>query len=181
MSGRHEPPSKRSFYLSLATSTLRFAIIVALIVGGVVVINSAFSEPSGGTVSDGGGPIVTSSPTPSPTPSKSPKPTQSPQLVDMPIAVRNGTAVSGLASQTAKQLETKYGVQAIQVDDAPSPVAVTTIYYRSADSQDEAEYLAQKFFKQIEPQVLKLEGGSGVDKDVEIAIYLGTDYANAQA
>jgi hypothetical protein len=34
MSGRHEPPSKRSFYLSVATSTLRFAIVVALVVGG---------------------------------------------------------------------------------------------------------------------------------------------------
>ena len=38
----HQPPTNRSFYLSLAASTLRFAIIVALVIGGIVVIDQAF-------------------------------------------------------------------------------------------------------------------------------------------
>jgi hypothetical protein len=186
MSGRHEPPSKRSFYFSLATSVLRFAIVVALVVGGVVVINSAFSDTGGGgTGPDGGG---LTGPTAATGPTATTGPTgatgggqEEPQVVDMNIAVRNGTGVSGLASDTAAALEDKYGVNPIQIDDAPSPVSVTTIYYRHPASQDEAEFLAQKFFKKIEPQIAKLSPGSGVDKDVELAIYLGTDYATSQS
>ena len=51
--GSHQPPTNRSFYLSLAASTLRFAIIVALVIGGIVVIDQAFpalsSDDGGGT------------------------------------------------------------------------------------------------------------------------------------
>ena len=184
MSGRHEPPSKRSFYFSLATSTLRAAIVIALVVGGVVVINSAFpkSGSGGGGVPDGGGLTGPTSPT-GPTGTTGPTgPTgqggqQEPEIVGMNVAVRNGTGVSGLASATAEDLEADYGVKAIQIDDAPATVSVTTIYYRSASSQDEAELLGKQFFKKIEPEIAKLQGGGGVDKDVEIAIYLGTDYA----
>jgi len=186
MSAKHEPPSKRSFYFSLATSTLRFAIVVALVVGGVVVINSAFPDTSGGgggtTIPDGGitGPTAPTGPT-GPTAPTGPTGGQGqqgePDIVGMTVAVRNGTGVSGLASDTAVDLEETYGVDAIQVDDAPDTVTVTTIYYRNPSSQDEAELLAREYFKKIEPVVAKLEAGSGVDRDVQIAIYLGTDYA----
>ena len=50
--GSHQPPTNRSFYLSLAASTLRFAIIVALVIGGIVVIDQAFPALSS---DDGGG------------------------------------------------------------------------------------------------------------------------------
>lgn len=189
MSGRHEPPSKRSFYFSLATSTLRAAIIIALVVGGIVVINQAFPESGsggGGTIPDGGGLI--SGPTSPTGPTGNTGPTgptgqdgQEPQIVGMNVAVRNGTGVSGLAGDTAAKLEEDYGVKAIQIDDAPSTVSVTTIYYRSPSSQDEAELLAKQFFKKIEPEIAKLQGGGGVDKDVQIAIYLGTDYAASKS
>ena len=76
--------------------------------------------------------------------------------------------------------KTLTGVE-LQVDDAPSTVSVTTIYYLSPSSQDEAESLARQFFKRIEPKIAKLQAGSGVDKDVEIAIYLGTDYAASKS
>ena len=71
MTGRHQPPSNRSFYLSLATSTLRAAIVIALVVG-IVVINSAFPESgvSGGTSPSGtgtGGPTGTTDTTTDPT------------------------------------------------------------------------------------------------------------------
>lgn len=187
MSGRHQPPTNRSFYLSLATSTLRAAIVIALVVGGIVVINSAFPE----TGVSGGPPTasVTTSPTGltgdtggTDTPTGTPGPTgQEPEVVDLAVAVRNGTSVSGLAGDTAKKLEDKLGVNAIQVDDAPSTVSVTTIYYRGAGDQDEAEYLASEFFKKIEPKIARLEAGSGVERDVQIAIYIGTDYASTQS
>lgn len=189
MSGRHQPPTNRSFYLSLATSTLRAAIVIALVVGGIVVINSAFPESgvTGGGASPteaGGptGPTDTGEPT-GPTDTGGPTGTtgQEPEVVDLAVAVRNGTSVSGLASGTAKKLEDKLGVNAIQVDDAPSTVSVTTIYFRGPGTEDEAEYIASEFFKKIEPKIARLEAGSGVERDVQIAIYIGTDYASTQS
>lgn len=190
MAGRHEPPTNRSFYLSVATSTLRAVIVIALVVGGIVVINSAFPEsdafPNGGVP---GGDASTSPSAPQ-TPTE-PGVTgdtgqngttdQEPNVVDMAVAVRNGTSTSGLAGDTARKLESDFGVNAIQIDDAPSTVSVTTIYFRKASSQDEAELLAREFFKKIEPKVARLEAGSGVERDAQIAIYLGTDYAATQS
>lgn len=171
----------------MATSTLRFAIIVALVVGGIWVINSAFPEASGGGgLPDG---VTPTGPTAATGPSGGTGPTgptgtggePEPDVVGVAVAVRNGTSVSGLAGTTAAALEEDYGMDPIQVDDAPQTVAITTIYYRNPDLEDEAEFLAQDFFKKIDPKIAKLQPGEGVDRDVQIAIYLGTDYASTKA
>jgi hypothetical protein len=178
MSGRHEPPSDRSFYFSLATSTLRFALIVALVVGGVVLIDQAF--PQGGTAAP---PPSGASPSPSPSasPSASPKEKPSPQVVGVRIGVFNGAGITGLAADTAAQLEKDYGYVPAQVADAPSPVAVTTVYYRVAGDRIEAESLAQNFFQDLEVKISRLpETATNVEQKVQVAIYLGTDYASAQ-
>jgi LytR cell envelope-related transcriptional attenuator len=178
MSGRHEPPSDRSFYFSLATSTIRFALIVALVVGGVVLIDQAF--PQGGTAAP---PPSGASPSPSPTtsPSSSPKEKPSPQIVGVRIGVFNGAGVTGLAAATASQLEKDYGYVPAQVADAPSPVAATTVYYRLAGDRIEAESLARNFFPDLDVKVSRLpETATNVEKKVQVAIYLGTDYASAQ-
>ncbi|HET9723796.1 MAG TPA: LytR C-terminal domain-containing protein, partial [Actinomycetota bacterium] len=86
-----------------------------------------------------------------------------------------------LAEDTARKLEAKLEVNAIQVDDAPSTVSATTIYFRGSGNEDEAEYIASEFFKKIEPKIARLEAGTGVDRDVQVAIYLGTDYASSQS
>ena len=179
MSGRHEPPSDRSFYFSLATSTLRFALIVALVVGGVVLIDQAF--PKGGTVAPPPGASSSSSPAPSATPSGSPSGTPSPQIVGVRIGVFNGAGVTGLAATTASKLEKQYGYVPAQVTDAPSPVAVTTIYYRSADDRIEAEALAANFFSGLDVKISRLPASAtNVEQKVQVAIYLGSDYASAQ-
>jgi hypothetical protein len=185
MSGRHEPPSKRSFYLSVATSTLRFAIVVALVVGGIWVINSAFPASSGdalpGPDASPTGPTAGTGPTgPSGATGATGATGAEPDVVGLAVAVRNGTSVSGLAGDTAAKLEEKYGMEAIQVDDAPQTVAITTIYYRGRALEDEAEFLARDFFKKIEPNIARLQAGEGVDPDVQIAVYLGTDYASSK-
>jgi hypothetical protein len=178
MSGRHEPPTKRSFYFSVATSTVRFAIIVALVFGGVVLIGKAFPEVSGGAPSVG-----VLSPTPSesssPKPSKTPKDTPSPQVQGVRIAVYNGTSVTGLAADTATKLSDTYQYVADpqNVADAPSAVAQTTLYYRSAQDQIEAQYIADVFFKGLDVKIAQLDATSDVPKSVQVAIYLGTDYA----
>jgi hypothetical protein len=178
MSGRHEPPSDRSFYFSLATSTLRFALIVALIVGGVVLIDQAF--PKGGVAAPAPGVSSSPSTSPSTSPSASPTGTPSPQIVGVRIGVFNGAGVTGLAATTASTLEKRYGYVPAQVTDAPSPVAVTTIYYRTAEDRVEAEALAANFFTGIEVKISRLPASAtNVEKKVQVAIYLGSDYASA--
>jgi hypothetical protein len=182
MGGKHEPPSRRSLYISVATTTLRAAIVIALVVGGIVLIDRAFPSSEGAL----GGAVSTTTP---PATSTSPAPTggqtggeqpERPKLAGLNVAVRNGTGVTGLAADTAQKLEARFGVNAIQIDDAPTSVAVTTIYYRREVNKDEAQALADRFFKGLQVEVLPLEAGSGVDRDVQIAIYLGADYATAQ-
>jgi hypothetical protein len=178
MSGRHEPPSDRSFYFSLATSTIRFALIVALVVGGVVLIDQAF--PQGGTAAPPPS-AASSSPSPSASPSSSPKEKPSPQIVGVRIGVFNGAGVTGLAAATASQLEKDYGYVPAQVADAPSPVAATTVYYRVAADRIEAESLATNFFPDLDVKISRLpETATNVEQKVQVAIYLGTDYASAQ-
>jgi hypothetical protein len=182
MGGKHEPPTRRSLYISVATSTLRAAIVIALVVGGVVLIDRAFPSSEGAL---GGGATTTAPPT---TPSVTTTPgtqtgggqPEQPQLAGLNVAVRNGAGVTGLAADTAARLEHRFQVNAIQIDDAPTSVAVTTVYYRREANKDEAQFLAERFFKGLQVEVLPLEAGSGVDKDVQIAVYLGTDYAATQ-
>jgi LytR cell envelope-related transcriptional attenuator len=178
--GRHQPPTNRSFYLSVAASTLRFALIVALVVGGIVLINQAFPEATGdsGAAPDGG-PVVTESPSPSPSPSESPSPTPSPTVTGTRIAVFNGAGVTGLAADTQAQLIEDYGYEVAQeATDAPAPVPVTTIFYRTDEDRIEAEFLANDFFRRLDDvRVARLDDSADVERSVQVAIYLGNDYA----
>jgi LytR cell envelope-related transcriptional attenuator len=192
--GAHEPPTHRSFYFSLAASTIRFAIILALVVGGVVVIDQAFQSPasSGGGGGDGGevpgltggGPTTTQTPQPTaPTGATgNNKSEPSPQVEGVRVAVFNGAGVTGLAGDTMLTLEDDYGyVEAQPPADAPAPYAVTTIYYRGADNRIEAEFLAEDFFAPLDVNIKRLEPGTAdINQDVQLAIFLGSDYA-AQA
>lgn len=191
--GAHEPPTNRSFFFSLAASTIRFAIILALVVGGIVVIDQAFQAPassgSGGGGGDvpgltGGGPTTTQSPQPTaPTGATgNNKPERSPQVEGVRVAVFNGAGVTGLAGDTMLTLEDDYGyVEAQPPADAPAPYAVTTIYYRGANNKIEAEFLAEDFFAPLDVEVKRLEPGTAdINQDVQLAIFLGSDYA-AQA
>jgi hypothetical protein len=178
--GGHEPPTNRSFYFSLATSTLRFAIIVALVVGGALLINQAFQGGSEGQT--GGGGIPSASQTPSPTPSGSPSAQASPQIRGVKIAVFNGTQKTGLASETADTLKKLYGYVIAQTPaDAPSPVAQTTVYFRSPADKVEAQALVDNFFKSVDVKIARLPASAtNVDAAVQVAVYLGSDYAATQ-
>jgi hypothetical protein len=126
---------------------------------------------------------VSSSPSPSPSSTTSPSPsgTPSPQIVGVRIGVFNGTGVTGLASETAITLENDSGYVPAQVTDAPSLVAVTTLYYRTAQDRVEAEALAANFFTDLEVKISRLPASAtNVLKRVQVAIYLGNDYASAQ-
>jgi hypothetical protein len=98
------------------------------------------------------------------------------------VAVFNGAGVTGLAGDTMLTLEDDYGyVEAQPPADAPAPYAVTTIYYRGADNKIEAEFLAEDFFAPLDVDIKRLEPGTAdINQDVQLAIFLGSDYA-AQA
>jgi hypothetical protein len=157
-------------------------IIVALVIGGIVVINQAFPAPgssqAAGTAAIEDGPAVTASPTPSASPAGN-EPTPSPTVVGTRIAVFNGAGVAGLAADTQAALVDEYGYIAAQEPaDAPAPVAVTTIYFRAKKDKVEAEFLADDFFKKQNVEIIRLEQGVGdIDRSVQLAIYLGNDYA----
>jgi len=191
--GSHQPPTNRSFYLSLAASTLRFAIIVALVIGGIVVIDQAFPALSSG---DGGGggttpPITggtvggtgntgatgaTGATATGPTGADAEPPTTE----GVRIAVFKGTDESGLAGETQLRLEERYGYIATQDPaDAPAAYPVTTIYYNAPKDKVQAEYLAGDFFKKLDGvEVVRLDPGTGdIDPSTQLAIFLGNDYA----
>jgi hypothetical protein len=184
--GTHEPPTNRSFYLSLAASTIRFVIVVALVIGGIVVIDQAFrpvaSSGDGATPPlDDGGPTVSESPSPEPTGPVGPTDTAPATPTEgTRIAVFNGAGVTGLAATTQEKLENKYGYVAAQDPaDAPTQLPTTTIYYRAPRNQDEAEALRSTFFKRLDSvEVVQLEPGiADIDRSVELAIFLGIDYS----
>jgi hypothetical protein len=185
--GRHEPPNDRSFYLSLGASTLRFLIIIALVVGGIVVIDQAFPAADtgeGDTAPLDGGVGVTgvtgeTEPT-GPTSETRQEPERSPQVTGVRIAVFNGAGASGLAADTQTLLEEEHKYDAVQAPaDAPAPYPVTTIYYRAPKDEIEAEYLAGSVFEELEDvEIARLEPGTAnIDRSAQLAIFLGDDYA----
>jgi hypothetical protein len=181
--GRHEPPTNRSLYLSVAASTLRFAIIVALVVGGVVVINQAFPDTSsGGTgaLPDGGAPTVTESPSPSPEVTEEPRNEPSPTIAGTIIVVMNASGVEGLAGDTTELLVDEFGYEGLEPGTAPTLSDTTTIYYRTRRDKVEADFLENdRFFRKISDtiRVAKLPAGEDIPEEAQLAIYIGTDYA----
>ena len=101
MAGKHEPPSKRSFYFSLATSTLRAIILVAAVALGVFALARAFdgnpTERVAGSPS--AGPTTTASPTTT-SPSSSPSPSETARPPeDVVVQVLNGTQTADEAGK----------------------------------------------------------------------------------
>ncbi len=192
----HQPPTNRSFYLSLGASTLRFAIIVALVIGGIVVIDQAFSTsssgdgggdgggataaPTGGTI--GGTGTDTTGPT-GETATDGTRPEPSPTVVGVRIAVFNGAGVSGLAGDTQARLEELGYIATQDPADAPTPYPVTTIYYNAPKDRVEADYLANSFFKKLDGvEVVRLEPDTAdIDPSTQVAVFLGNDYATLKA
>jgi hypothetical protein len=183
---------------------IRLVIIAAFAVVGVFVLTQAFegtgaltvstanAGSSDGTVSTGtgsgngtggngstggggpqaGGGTQTTTPTPAPGPSP-----QDPS--DVRVGVYNGTTTPNLASDAIAQLTRLGYVTPLDPTNAPDQnVTTTTVYYRDAQGKTDADALAGQFFKGSDVQ--KLPATATVPHSVELAIYLGSDYAAAQ-
>jgi hypothetical protein len=163
-------------------------IVVALVIGGILVIDQAFTTaPSadGATppgLGDGGltsptGPTGPTTPT-GPTGETGIDPDATP-TEGTRIAVFNAAGVSGLAGTTQDKLVNKYGYIAVQDPADATSLPTTIVYYRAPRDQAEAEALASTFFKRLDGvEVIRLEPGiADIDRSAELAIFLGNDYA----
>jgi hypothetical protein len=163
----------------VATSTLRTAVIVALLVGGVLVLTQVFPEAE-----RSGFAARSPSPSPSPTATGSPSPdqTEPPEEVDcsqisgVSVAVYNGTSVAELAKDWQERLQDEGPwVFPHEADNAPATVNATTVYFRNAEKDRAAAVcLQEEHFP--DGRVRKLPAAAtNVPGNVRIAIYLGPD------
>jgi LytR cell envelope-related transcriptional attenuator len=172
--GRHEPPSRSSFWISLATAALRAALVAAAVILGVFVLSRAFPTTSEAPSS------ITESPSPAVEETQSPAaPTEeSPEAAEprnpsrVTLQVLNGTDTTGLAAETAELLEQE-GYNIITITDADRPYETTTLFYHP-DAEVDAQFLQQNFFPEA---VLER---SAPDAEVDVTVILGDDYAAAQ-
>lgn len=175
MAGKHEPSSGGSFYLSLATAALRFALVIAALALGVFVLSRAF--PSGDEATPIGptqpaSPAATETASP-PEVTTEPEPPATNEPSEIAVQVLNGTDVSGLAADAAEILEAD-GYDIRTVGDAQNkPYAVTEIFFKRAFEAD-AAILGDEYFPGAELQ------DTAPDAQVSITVILGEDYAEAQ-
>jgi hypothetical protein len=175
--GKHEPPTGRSFYISMGTSTARILIIVALAASGVAVIANAFPDSAQTPLADGEistrepkEPVETETTQPKQEDGQAAKPTK-----DLNFTVFNTTEVVGLAALTADEIEAEGYKLAQRVGNADS-IDVTLVQYRDKEDRVDAEYIAKRFFKGA--TIEQIPADSDVLARVDIAIYLGNDYAS---
>ena len=177
MTGKHEPPSTTTFYVSLATATLRAALVVAALVVGLFVLSRAFPQEETPTPQATGGPPTTppTETTPPTDEETTPPPDQpSPDVQGVRLAVLNGTSETGLAAATVERLKERgYRVDREDIGNAQSTYSVTTLFFRK-DSRLEARHLRNTVFKgaKLEPATASL------DPDVRITVALGEDWAD---
>lgn len=154
---------------------MRFGIVAALAVAGVLVIANAFPESADRRVPDQ--PVVTTSPTSQPTDQQpdQTEPQDEPKIEGVKIAVFNTTDVTGLGALVLEDLEEK-GYERAQYAENASEIDVTRVYYRSDRFIADARYIAKLL--RVDARVDELPPATAnLDKSAEVVVYVGTDYA----
>ncbi len=169
MTGKHEPPTNRSFYISLATSTLRALILVAAVVLGVFVLVKAFPENASSIT---GAPQSTPQERTPATQRPAQRPTRTPPpspTYEARLWVLNGTDRTGFAAEMTQRLEADGYNSSKEPANAPETER-TVIYYREEFSAD-ARYIRRKFFQgaELKPALPTLA------ENVDIEVILGAD------
>jgi hypothetical protein len=162
--------------------TARIVVIVALVVGGVAVLVNGFSGTTAAAPSGGPTASVTSTPSATVSASTGPVATPSPQVNGVTISVFNGTTTTGLGAQAQQTLTNAGYVAPADAGNAPTTgIAVTTVYYRggaaAAQNKSDATYMVKKYFKGGKVALLGNEFNSLINKDVQLVVVVGEDYA----
>jgi hypothetical protein len=174
VAGKHEPPTRRSFYLSVTTTTIRAIVLAAAVVIGAVVLSKGFaSDASQSFTPQPTQTTPSASGTPSGTPSPSSHPTTpaSPPVKGVTVQVLNGTHTANLASNTKTQLE-QAGYTVTGTGNSATAYQTTTIYYASG-SKAAADYMKSAFFPgaSVKPTTASIGSGS------KLTVILGSDFA----
>jgi LytR cell envelope-related transcriptional attenuator len=174
LNGKHEPPSKTTFYVSLATGALRAALVAAALVVGVFVLSRAFPQTETPTPQATVGPTSSPEETTPPPQETTPPPEQtSPDVEGVRLAVVNGTSETGLAASTAQSLkELGYRVDDEDVGNAQSAYETTTLFFRD-DSRREAKHLRDTVFKGARLE----QAPASLNPNVRITVAIGEDWA----
>ena len=172
------------------TGTARIIIVLALIVGGAVVLLNGFADsgdaaaaPSG----DGGGAVT---PTDSPTPATTTKSTKPPAPEtpkpaapgDTVVAVFNGTNTPGLGSTVRDDVlvPDDYLVPSDAQDAPTKPVTKTIVYYvggpDAAQSQSNATDISDTYFDGAKVQELDPDYEGLIDRGVQVVVVVGENY-----
>jgi hypothetical protein len=164
----------------VTTNAVRAAILVGAVVVGAIVIANAFPTS--------GAPGITpvSSPSSSPSSHPSTHPTPPHKKLDCSkaqgtqLAVENATSTAGLAAATATRLVAAgYRIDTSpnskDIGNAPTQSSTTTVYYRTSTDKTAARCLRKKYFQGAGLQ--QLPSTSSVSSGVQVAIFLGQDYA----
>jgi LytR cell envelope-related transcriptional attenuator len=165
----HEPPTKRSWYISVATSTLRAVILAAAIVIGIVVIRNAFPQNASQDITTTTSPSnsVTTSPSVTPTASPSASVSASPRVKGVTVQVLNGTDTTGLAGIVTGRL--KKAGYTMRAPGGVNNASKTTIYYQEG-FQPEAQFLKEKHF----PKAVLAPAPSGFKAN--LTVVLGSNF-----
>jgi hypothetical protein len=160
----------------------RLAIVVALVVGGVVVLANGFSE---------GGATPTPSPGTQPTRSQSPSPATSPDDEVVPreegvlVQVLNGTNAPGFAATFQTMLQDDGGyLPAGEAADAPEkPIIDTIVYFRQDQDADQNEadagLLSETYLGGAPVEPLPRALRDVVDPAADVIVVLGEDQAGS--
>lgn len=182
MAGKHEPDAKGSFYLSLATATLRAGLVIAAVVLGIFVLSKAFPTAGDGSPPGSPGPIATTgddgeSPSPEPTENggEQPPPEEEVNLRGVAVQVQNGTNATGLAAETAEELR-DLGLRIREIGNAERNYDVSTLFFAQG-SRPQAEELNRQFFDGA-ADVQRMP--ANIQDGIEIIVVLGQDYADAR-
>ncbi|MEX0990927.1 MAG: LytR C-terminal domain-containing protein [Actinomycetota bacterium] len=163
----------------MTTTVVKWLVVLGAIVAGVLVLAKAFE----GAVQPEGASTASLSPEPGkePKPEKSPKPEQT---VGVRLGIYNGTKEDGLATDVERELKGDDGYVIDQIGNTVDPQDKTTIYYIKGKDAEAAQALADAHFKDAfvlefpADTEVDVDGQKGSpDKGVQVAIFIGEDYA----
>lgn len=162
---------------------MRFVIVAALAIAGILVLGNAF-DPRATTASP-------ETPTPTPAPDQSPREqrTTEPQADETDAAepgtirgvlvqVFNATSTTGLAAEVQAKLEKRGAVAAADPGNAAANAATTVLYFRQNKDRANADYISRRLFDEAEfrpfsdlPQLDR-----EVSKDAQVVVVVGENY-----
>jgi hypothetical protein len=171
--GKHESGNKRAFYLSMATSTLRGLILVALVALGFLGLTKLFPQNTSLGVTPGSS-SITSPQSPGVTPSASTSPSRTRKARakgQVTVLVLNGTTKNFFGAQVSQSLKDD-GYKVKDPQTYSKRIQTTIIYYQS-DSLPEAQRLQRQRFQGSELR----PAPATLSSDIDLEVILGADQA----